>query len=107
MKILNALILAASVVCLGTGAANAGKLTSCEFNGKPLHGKVQIVNSFPDFKVEVVNSFPDLDVQVVKSFPDSFRKWQIVNSFPDFKVQIVNSFGDFKIRYVNSFPGLK
>ena len=42
MKILNALILAASVVCLGTGAANAGKLTSCEFNGKPLHGKVQI-----------------------------------------------------------------
>ena len=69
MKILNALILAASVVCLGTGAANAGKLTSCEFNGKPLHGKVQIVNSFPDFKVQIVNSFGDFKIRYVNSFP--------------------------------------
>lgn len=80
--------------------------SDCTFNGKRLYGKVQIVDSFPDFKVEVVSSFPDLKVEKVSSFADSCGKWQIVDSFPDFKVQIVNSFGDFKIQYVNSFPGV-
>ena len=70
-----------------------------------IYGKIQIVNSFPDYKVQVVNSFPDLKVQVVNSFPDKPGKWQMVNSFPDYKIQIVNSFPDFKIQYVNSFPG--
>lgn len=71
-----------------------------------IYGKIQFVNSFPDYKVQIVNSFPDLKVQVVNSFPDKVGKWQIVNSFPDFKIQIVNSFPDFKVQYVNSFPGL-
>tara|TARA_B100001146_G_C16003498_1_gene357763 strand:+ start:16 stop:366 length:351 start_codon:yes stop_codon:yes gene_type:complete len=70
-----------------------------------IYGKIQIVNSFPDYKVQVVNSFPDLKVQVVNSFPDKPGKWQMVNSFPDYKIQFVNSFPDFKIQYVNSFPG--
>lgn len=71
-----------------------------------IYGKIQYVNSFPDYKVQIVNSFPDLKVQVVNSFPDKVGKWKIVNSFPDFKIQIVNSFPDFKVKYVNSFPGL-
>ena len=70
-----------------------------------IYGKIQIVESFPDYKVQVVDSFPDLRVQVVNSFPDKSGKWQIVNSFPDFKIQIVESFPDFKIKYVSSFPG--
>ncbi len=72
-----------------------------------IYGKIQIVNSFPDYKVQVVDSFPDLRVQVVNSFPDKPGKWQMVKSFPDFKIQLVDSFPDFKIKYVSSFPGTK
>lgn len=71
-----------------------------------IHGKIQFVTSFPDYKVQVVTSFPDLKVQKVSAFPDAPGKWQIVESFPDFKIQIVESFPDFKIQYVESFPGL-
>ena len=88
-------------------SAFAGEVgTDCYFKGKKLAGKVQIVNSFPDFKVQIVNSFPDLKVHQVRSFPRDCGEWQIVDSFPDFKVQFVNSFPDFKIQYVNSFPGV-
>ncbi len=72
---------------------------------KKIYGKIQFVNSFPDYKVQVVDSFPDLKVQKVQSFPNKPGKWQIVDSFPDFKIQIVKSFPDFKIKYVTSFPG--
>ena len=83
---------------------NTGTVTK---DGKtfPLHGKVQIVNSFPDLKVQIVDAFPDLKVQIVNSFPDKTGKVQIVNSFPDVKVQLVNSFPDIKVKIVDSFPG--
>ncbi len=71
-----------------------------------LFGKIQWVESFPDFKVQVVHSFPDLKVELVTSFPDKVGKWQIVDSFPDFKIQKVDSFPDFKIQFVESFPGI-
>ena len=69
-------------------------------------GKIQFVDSFPDYKVQIVDSFPDLKVKKVTSFPDDVGEWQIVDSFPDFKIQIVDSFPDFKVKYVTSFPGL-
>lgn len=69
-------------------------------------GKIQFVDSFPDYKVQIVDSFPDLKVKKVTSFPDDTGEWQIVTSFPDFKIQIVTSFPDFKVKYVDSFPGL-
>ena len=47
-----------------------------------IHGRIQFVQSFPDYKVQAVTSFADLHVQIVKSFPDSPGKWQIVESFP-------------------------
>jgi hypothetical protein len=72
-----------------------------------IHGKIQLVDSFPDFKVKVVSSFADLHVKCVTSFPNSPGKWQMVESFPDFKIQIVKSFPDFTIRYVESFPGVQ
>ena len=72
-----------------------------------IHGKIQFVTSFPDYKVQVVTSFPDLKVEKVNSFPDGPGKWQIVDSFPDYKIQIVDSFPDFKIEYVTSFPGVQ
>lgn len=71
-----------------------------------IHGKIQFVGSFPDFKVQVVTAFPDLKVKRVASFPDSPGLWQVVDSFPDFKIQVVESFPDFKIQYVESFPGV-
>lgn len=91
-----------------TQAVPMGKLSnSCTYKGKKLWGKVQVVNSFPDFKVQVVSSFPDLKVKKVSSFPDKCGKWKFVKSFPDFKIQFVKSFPDFKIKYVSSFPGVK
>lgn len=109
MKRLLLLIVTMTILCFTAGIIDAGSSKvnpDCTCNGKQLFGKVQIVNSFPDFKVQSVNSFPDLKVQWVNSFPDKCGLWQSVNSFPDFKIQFVDSFPDFKIQFVNSFPGL-
>jgi len=70
-----------------------------------VHGKIQFVTSFGDYKVQAVSSFADLHVQIVTSFPDKPGQWQIVDSFPDYKIEMVNSFPDFTIQYVKSFPG--
>lgn len=82
------------------GATAASRPAPCD-----LKGKVQFVDSFPDYKIQIVDSFPDIKVQKVTSFPDSAGEWQIVDSFPDFKVQVVDSFPDLKVQYVDSFPG--
>jgi predicted ester cyclase len=70
-----------------------------------IHGRIQYVSSFPDYKVQAVTSFPDLRVQIVTSFPDKPGRWQIVDSFPDYKIQMVQSFPDFTVEFVESFPG--
>ena len=70
-----------------------------------IHGRIQFVTNFPDFKVKSVEAFPDLKVEIVESFPDKPGQWQIVDSFPDYKIQLVDSFPDFTIQYVKSFPG--
>ena len=72
-----------------------------------IHGHIQFVKSFPDYKVQAVTSFPDLRVQIVESFPDAPGQWQIVTSFPDYKIQMVDSFPDFTVQFVTSFPGPK
>ena len=72
-----------------------------------IHGRIQFVTSFPDYKVKIVSSFADLHVQQVNSFPDDPGQWHIVDSFPDYKIQIVESFPDFTIKYVESFPGVQ
>jgi len=77
----------------------------CTFNGFPLYGKIQVVDSFPDIKVQIVESFPDLKVKIVESFPDDCGEWKFVESFPDVKIQFVDSFPDIKIKFVESFPG--
>lgn len=79
---------------------------SCHYKGIKLWGKVQFVNSFPDFKIQFVESFPDIKVKFVTSFPDNCGLWQTTESFPDFKVQVVNSFPDVKVKIVESFPGV-
>jgi|TARA_R100000455_G_C6246932_1_gene104438 hypothetical protein len=78
---------------------------ACTFNGIPLYGEVEIVESFADIQVQVVDSFPDLRVKTVESFADSCGEWEFVDSFPDFTVEFVSSFGDIKIEFVESFPG--
>lgn len=80
---------------------------NCTFNGIPLYGKVQVVESFPDIRVEIVNAFPDLNVQKVNAFPDECGEWMFVDAFPDIKIQFVESFPDVRIQYVNAFPGLE
>lgn len=95
-----------ATLLVASGPAAAKIDGDCALNGVKLHGKVQIVDSFPDIKVQIVASFPDLKVKPVKSFPDSCGQWQFVESFPDFKIQYVESFPDLKIEMVESFPGL-
>jgi hypothetical protein len=93
--------------CTVAGTTDVHKpIQDCSFNGLPLHGKVQFVESFPDIKIQYVESFPDLKVKFVESFPDECGEWQIVESFPDIKVQVVTSFPDIKVKVVESFPGL-
>jgi hypothetical protein len=70
-----------------------------------IHGRIQYVKSFPDYKVQAVNSFPDLRVEIVESFPSAAGQWQIVDSFPDYKIEMVESFPDFTVQFVTSFPG--
>ncbi len=80
-------------------------IEDCRVDGVPLHGEVQVVDSFADFRVQIVDSFPDLKVKPVENFADSCGEWRFVDSFPDFTVQFVDSFADFKIAFVESFPG--
>jgi hypothetical protein len=86
------------------GPGQCGRIMcDCTYNGKQLWGKVQYVDSFPDFKVKV-SYFPDLNVQETL-FPTGCGQWQVVTAFPDFKVQKVDYFEDFDIAY-SSFPGI-
>lgn len=100
-----ALFLCAAALAAPASAGSVDK-GSCTFNGRKLHGKVQVVTAFPDVKVQVVDSLPDLNVQAVTAFPDRCGKWQFVDSFPDFKIQYVTAFPDVKIRMVESLPGV-
>ena len=94
------------LVLAGSAAADSGvDEDACTFNGFPLYGDIQVVDSFPDIKVQIVESFPDLNVQTVSSFPDDCGQWKFVTSFPDVKIQYVESFPDIKIKMVTSFPG--
>lgn len=100
------IVIAALFLAITPAAAEGELGADCTWNGIPLFGKVQIVESFPDIKVGIVTSFPDLKVKTVTSFPDDCGEWQFVTSFPDFTIQFVESFPDIEIQMVESFPGL-
>jgi hypothetical protein len=95
------LAIGAALALLLLGARAADK----KVDVSRVHGRIQYVKSFPDYKVQAVTSFPDLRVQVVESFPTSPGQWQIVDSFPDYKIEMVESFPDFTVQFVSSFPG--
>lgn len=99
-----------AIVLLAVQAVSSGLLPSLTAADKKvdvskIHGRIQFVTSFPDYKVKVVQSFPDLRVETVNSFPDRPGRWQIVESFPDYKIQLVDSFPDFTVQFVGAFPG--
>lgn len=98
-------VVAALLTATGTARADGFDLEACAFNGFPLFGDVQVVESFPDVRVQIVDSFPDLNVQAVTSFPGACGQWKFVDSFADLKIQYVDSFPDVKIKMVTSFPG--
>jgi hypothetical protein len=93
------------------GAIVAGFVCRADAGDTPdvskIFGRIQVVESFPDYKVKIVESFPDLRVQTVDSFPDRTGRWRFVKSFPDYKIQFVESFPDFTIQFVESFPGTR
>ena len=86
----------------------AGSVVSddCVYNGIKLHGKVKVVDAFPDLKVKVVDAFPDLKVKHVDAFPDRCGEWRYVDAFPDFTIKYVDAFPDVKIKHVEAFPGV-
>ena len=79
---------------------------ACMLDGQALHGRVQVVEHFADFRVKIVDHFPDLKVLAVDHFPNACGKWTFVEHFPDFTITFVDSFPDFTIAYVDSFPGV-
>jgi len=104
------IFLTLSIVIIAFLAISTGLLPSLAAADKKvdvskIHGRIQLVTSFPDYKVKVVTSFPDLRVQTVENFPDRPGRWQIVDSFPDFKIQLVDSFPDFTVQFASGFPG--
>ncbi|AMH07284.2 hypothetical protein HPS43_27565 [Achromobacter xylosoxidans] len=100
----------ALLACAMLGAAftaQAGDIDKgrCAYKGIPLHGKVKIVNAFPDIKVKVVDAFADIRVKKVSAFADGCGEWKIVDAFPDFKIQFVDAFPDVTVKWVDAFPG--
>lgn len=79
----------------------------CTFNGKPLYGRVKIVEYAADFNVKVVEYSADLDVKIVEYSADRCGEWKIVESAPDFTIRLVEYAPDFKIRFVESAPGVR
>lgn len=79
---------------------------NCTFNGKPLYGKVQIVDGAANFKVQVTEYIPDLKVLIVEHFPDDCGEWMVVDGGADFTIQFVDGGADFTIRFVEAFPGI-
>jgi hypothetical protein len=103
------LALVTTIVLNGkVGRSDTGSLDSqtCSYNGIPLFGKVQVVESSGAIAVKIVESFPDLDVKVVESFADECGEWKFVESSPDFTIEFVESFAELKIKFVDSFPGI-
>ncbi len=96
------------IFCVFAPIAEAVDISSsCTYNGRPLYGRVRVVDSFEDFKVRVVESFEDIRVRPVSSFARNCGQWEFVNSFEDFKIRYVDSFEDFKIKFVDSFEGVR
>ena len=84
----------------------SGGLVGCYFNGIPLWGEVQVVDSWPDIEVRIVSSFADLRVQWVDNWPDECGEWEMVDRWPDFTIRYVRSFPDIEIQEVDHWPGL-
>ncbi|MCU0756800.1 MAG: hypothetical protein MUE46_17105 [Xanthomonadales bacterium] len=71
-----------------------------------IHGRIKVVEHFPDYRVRIVEHFPDLRVQWVEHFADEPGRWMKVEHHPDFSIQFVEHFADFDIQLVEHFPGL-
>lgn len=79
---------------------------ACACNNKPLFGRVQMVEAFPDLKIKIVDAFPDLRVVRVRGLATRCGEWEIVDHQGDLRVQVVDAFEDLKVQYVDFFPGM-
>ena len=80
---------------------------NCTFNGKPLYGRVKIVEYAADFNVKIVEYSADLDVKIVESSSNRCGEWNFVEYAPDFTIRIVEYSPDFEIRFVESASGIR
>jgi hypothetical protein len=72
-------------------------------NPASIHGRIQLVTSFPDYRVQAVTGLADVRVKIVKSLPHS-GEWQIVSSFPDYRIELVNALPDFTVEFDGGVP---
>ncbi|MEG2276680.1 MAG: hypothetical protein RSA53_05525 [Odoribacter sp.] len=94
------IILITALLC-----ASAKPITDCKCAGKPLYGRVKIVEHHADFDVQVVEHHADLHVKKVTTDSRTCGEWRFVTDHPDFTIRIVKDHPDFKIRYVEHHPG--
>jgi hypothetical protein len=99
-------VAALAVTPASAGASKSAISSDCHLKGKPLYGRVQIVEHFADLDVKIVEHFPDLKVKWVEHFADKCGLWKSVEHFPDVKIRIVEHFPDVEIKLVEHFPGL-
>ena len=90
------------------GTSSYGKVTKdCKCEGKPLKGRVKVLEAGADFKVKVVHVYPDIRVKRVHTCPDECGQWQFVEAAPDFTIQFVDVYPDFTIQFVDVYPGVE
>lgn len=101
------LCLVASWVALPEPArAAAIDWDACTCGRRPLFGRVQMVNAFPDLKIKIVEVLPDLRVVRVRGLASRCGEWEIVTTQPALKVQVVDAFEDLRVQFVEVMPGL-
>jgi len=80
---------------------------ACTYQGIPLKGKVQLVDSGEDFSIEYVSYDADLKVKFVDWGAKNCGEWEIVDYGADFKVKVVDKNADLRIERVQFSPGMR
>ncbi len=80
--------------------------STCTYRGRPLSGRVQVVDHLPDLKIAVVTTRPDLRVRIVShSPPNRCGEWQFVEQLGQLRVQFVEHFSDLRVQFVTRNSG--
>jgi hypothetical protein len=80
-------------------------IENCTFKGKPLWGRVRVVDNAEDIKVKIVDNAEDVRVRIVENAPFRCGQWQFVENAEVIKIRFVDNAEDIKIRFVDNDEG--